>query len=43
MKLIEKSFIVQKKKQGIVMNERNIMIELDHPFLLQLAYAFESV
>jgi hypothetical protein len=24
------------------MNERNIMAQLDHPFLLQLEFAFES-
>ena len=42
MKLIDKDFIVQNKKKSIVMNERNIMIEIDHPFILPVKFAFES-
>lgn len=42
MKLIDKDFIIKNKKKSIVMNERNIMIEIDHPFVLPLKFAFES-
>ncbi|CAD8072433.1 unnamed protein product [Paramecium primaurelia] len=42
MKLIDKEFIIQNKKQGIVQNERDIMTVLDHPFIIKLEYAFES-
>ncbi|CAD8122272.1 unnamed protein product [Paramecium sonneborni] len=42
MKLIDKEFILQNKKQGIVQNERDIMTVLDHPFIIKLDYAFES-
>lgn len=42
MKLIDKDFIVKNKKKSIVMNERNIMIEINHPFVLPLKFAFES-
>ncbi|CAD8195624.1 unnamed protein product [Paramecium octaurelia] len=42
MKLIDKEFIIQHKKQGIVQNERDIMTVLDHPFIIKLEYAFES-
>ena len=43
MKLIDKTFIVDNNKMNIVKNERDIMINLKHPFLLTLAYAFESI
>ncbi|CAK60107.1 unnamed protein product (macronuclear) [Paramecium tetraurelia] len=42
LKLIDKEFIIAKKKQQIVLNERNIMTLLNSPFLLHLSYAFES-
>ncbi|CAD8135916.1 unnamed protein product [Paramecium pentaurelia] len=42
MKLIDKEFIIQRKKQGIVQNERDIMTVLDHPFINKLECAFES-
>ena len=43
LKLIEKKFIQENKKEIIVQNERNIMVQMqDYPFLLQLEYAFEQ-
>jgi len=42
LKLIDKKFIIDNKKEVIVMNERNIMTILDHPYLLKLEYSFES-
>lgn len=34
--------VVQNQKKGIIMNERNIMCESEHPFVIELKYAFES-
>jgi serine/threonine protein kinase len=42
MKVIDKEFIIKNKKKKIVMNERNIMVELKHPFLIEMKFAFES-
>jgi len=43
MKVIDKAFIIKNQKKKIVINERNIMIELsNHPFLSKLYFAFES-
>lgn len=42
MKMIDKEFIITNRKQNIVQNERDIMISLEHPFILQLAFSFES-
>lgn len=40
MKLIDKEMIVKNKKKRIIMNERNIMKESKHPFVIELKYAF---
>jgi len=42
LKLIDKKFIIDNKKEVIVSNERNIMTSIAHPFLLKLEFAFES-
>ena len=42
MKVIDKAFIVRNKKKKIVMNERNIMAQLNHSFLIEMKFAFES-
>ncbi|CAK70461.1 unnamed protein product (macronuclear) [Paramecium tetraurelia] len=42
MKLIEKKPILQQNKQQIIQQERDIMSNLDHPFIVGLQYAFES-
>ncbi|EAR98561.2 Serine/Threonine kinase domain protein (macronuclear) [Tetrahymena thermophila SB210] len=42
LKLIDKKFIIENKKEVIVQNERNIMASIAHPFLLKLEYSFES-
>lgn len=42
LKLIDINFITQNRKEVIVQNERNIMSTLNHPFLLQLEFAFET-
>jgi serine/threonine protein kinase len=40
MKVIDKTFIVKNKKKKIVINERNIMAELNHPLLAKMYFAF---
>lgn len=42
LKLIDKQFIIENKKEIIVSNERNIMTSILHPFLLKVEYIFES-
>jgi serum/glucocorticoid-regulated kinase 2 len=42
MKVIEKSFILRNKKRRIVQNEKCIMQELRHPFIIEMKFAFES-
>ncbi|CAD8089331.1 unnamed protein product [Paramecium sonneborni] len=42
MKLIEKKPIMQQNKQNIIQNERDIMYNLNHPFIVKMQYAFES-
>lgn len=42
LKLIEKNMIVKNKKEKLVMNERNIMVNCSHPFVISLKSAFES-
>lgn len=43
LKLIDKGFIIENKKEIIVQNERNIMISiLNQPFLLKIEYCFEN-
>ncbi|CAD8163908.1 unnamed protein product [Paramecium pentaurelia] len=42
MKLVEKKPIMQQNKQNIIQNERDIMIKLNHPFIVKMQYAFES-
>jgi len=43
MKTITKSFIVRKEKVEQIMIERNILELVDHPFVVNLHYAFQSV
>ncbi|EGR31282.1 protein kinase domain protein, partial [Ichthyophthirius multifiliis] len=43
LKLIEKGFIIENKKEIVVQNERNIMINiLGLPFLLKVEFCFEN-
>lgn len=43
MKLIDRDFIKNHQKEGIVMNERNILTSINHPNIIKLDYAFKSV
>lgn len=40
MKVIDKDVIVKNKKKRIIMNERNIMKSADHPFVIDMKFAF---
>ena len=43
MKVISKSFIVKNQKKSIIMNEKNIMVELrDQLNIAKLYFSFES-
>lgn len=42
MKVINKNFIIKNKKKGIVMNEKNIMECLSHPFIVEMKFSFET-
>ena len=42
LKLIEKEMIVKSRKKKIILNERNIMKESDHPFIIKMKFAFET-
>lgn len=43
MKVMEKSFVADDGKFRQVMCERNIMESLNHPFIVKLHWAFQSV
>jgi len=43
IKVISKKEMIEKDKEENVFNERNIMTRLDHPFLVKLHYAFQTV
>ncbi len=43
MKVIKKSFIVQKGKVEQIMAERRILSKINHPFIVSLHYAFQTV
>jgi serum/glucocorticoid-regulated kinase 2 len=42
MKVIDKEVIVKNRKKNIIMNERNIMKDTTHPFLIEMKFAFET-
>ena len=43
MKVINKSYIIDKSKVESTICERKILSMLDHPFIIQLHWAFTSV
>ncbi|CAD8134349.1 unnamed protein product [Paramecium octaurelia] len=42
LKLIDKKFIIDNKKEIIVQNERDIMVKMENQYVIPLHYAFES-
>ena len=43
MKVISKSFVIQKGKSDPIMTERNILTKMNNQFIVKLHYAFQSV
>jgi len=43
MKVISKSFVIQKSKVDQIMAERRILSKISHPFIVSLQYAFQTV
>jgi len=42
MKVISKSFVIEKGKVEQIIAERRILSKLSHPFIVKLHYAFQS-
>jgi serine/threonine kinase 32/serum/glucocorticoid-regulated kinase 2 len=42
MKMMSKIKIINKKSVSSVMNERNYLAQLNHPFLVNMVYAFQD-
>lgn len=42
MKILKKKFIEKRKQENHVMVERNILVEVDHPFIVKLYYSFQN-
>jgi len=42
LKVLDKHFIRQKDKLDIIMNERDIMINIKHPCIVKLEFAFQT-
>ncbi len=43
IKLIDRNFIRENSKEGIILNERNILAAMNHPFIIKLDFSFISV
>ena len=43
IKIIDKKEMIVRDKDEFVFNERNILVGLNHPFLIKLHYAFQTV
>ncbi len=42
MKILKKKFIAQKKQEAHVFTERNVLIQMDHPFIVKLYNSFQD-
>ena len=43
VKVLEKAHIRKEKKQQYVQRERDVMLRLDHPFIVRLYFTFQDV
>jgi len=43
IKIIDKKEMILRDKEELVFNERNILVNVNHPFLIKLHYAFQTV
>jgi serum/glucocorticoid-regulated kinase 2 len=42
MKVLKKKYILEKNQEKNIMNEKSILSDLDHPFLVKLKDAFQD-
>lgn len=42
MKILKKKFLEKHKQETHVMIERNILVGVDHPFIVKLHYSFQN-
>ena len=40
LKILKKKYIERKKQEEHIITERNVLVEMDHPFIIKLAYSF---
>ena len=43
LKVIDKSYIVENNKEDIISNEKDILMSINHPFIVKLDYIFQTV
>ena len=42
MKILNKAHVIKRKQYEHTMAERNILQEIDHPFIVSLRFAFQT-
>jgi serum/glucocorticoid-regulated kinase 2 len=42
MKILTKKYIEKRKQENHVMTERNILVGMDHPFIVKLYHSFQN-
>ena len=42
MKILKKKYIQKRKQETHIMTERNILVDMDHPFIVKLHYSFQN-
>jgi serum/glucocorticoid-regulated kinase 2 len=42
MKILKKKHIEKKKQEFHIQTERNVLVEMDHPFVIKLYYSFQT-
>lgn len=42
MKILKKKHIEKKKQEAHIMTERNVLVEVDHPFVIKMYASFQS-
>jgi serum/glucocorticoid-regulated kinase 2 len=42
MKILKKKYIEKRKQESHVMTERNILVGMDHPFIVKLHHSFQN-
>ena len=42
MKVLKKSHIEKRKYEKYVLTERNVLVDIEHPFLIKMKYSFQN-